>query len=149
MINVPVLSHRCVCVSPAKSWMLGLKILQKPLLHLHTQFNQALPFDTIDMDFININQSAHGDREYAYALTRMGKDRKTIVGHWADEKVQKRIGAWMRTAVGIVESSHLRILRLSDNMKNVADTEGDKVEAQLKLGSGMRLYASGRSGGGC
>ena len=120
--------------SPAKSWMGGLKDLKKPLLHLHTQFNESLPFDTIDMGFININQSAHGDREFAYALTRMGIERKTVVGHWASESVHKKIGEWMQTACAIAESKSLRILRLSDNMKNVADTEGDKLDAQLKLG---------------
>ena len=126
--------------SPAKSWMLGLKELRKPLLHFATQFNEEIPYETLDMDFININQSAHGDREFGYMLTRMNKKRKTIVGHWADKNVQDKIGRWMRTAVGVMESSHVRILRLSDNMRNVADTEGDKVEAQLKFGWEVDTY---------
>lgn len=120
--------------SPAKSWILGLKELRKPLLHLHTQFNEEIPYDTLDMDFININQSAHGDREFAYMLARMNLEHKIVVGHWQAQQVQKKIGAWMRTAVGIVESSNLRVMRLSDNMMNVADTEGDKVEAQIRFG---------------
>lgn len=126
--------------SPAKSWMLGLKELKKPLLHLHTQFNEEIPYDTLDMDFININQSAHGDREFAYILARMGIEHKIVAGHWANPKVQNKIGRWMRTAVGIVESSHLRVLRIADNMRNVADTEGDKVDAQLKFGWEVDTY---------
>ena len=126
--------------SPAKSWMLGLKDLKKPLLHLHTQFNEEIPYDTLDMGFININQSAHGDREFAYMLARMKKEHKIVVGHWKAERVQKKIGDWMITAVGIVESGHLRVARFADNMLNVADTEGDKVEAQLKLGWEVDTY---------
>ena len=127
--------------SPAKSWMLGLKELRKPLLHLHTQFNEEIPYDTLDMDFININQSAHGDREFAYMLARMGLEHKIVAGHWSALPVQKKIGEWMRTAVGIVESSHLRVLRLADNMRNVADTEGDKVDAQLRFGWEVDTYS--------
>ena len=118
--------------SPAKSWILGLKEYRKPLCHLHTQFNQEIPYDTIDMDFMNENQSAHGGREYGHIVTRMGIERKVIVGHWADKKVQERLASWMRTAVGIMESSHIRVCRVADNMRNVAVTEGDKVEAQMK-----------------
>ena len=117
--------------SPAKSWILGLKEYRKPLCHLHTQFNQEIPYDTIDMDFMNENQSAHGGREYGHMVTRMGIERKVIVGHWADKKVQERLASWMRTAVGIMESSHIRVCRVADNMRNVAVTEGDKVEAQI------------------
>ena len=120
--------------SPAKSWILGLQEFRKPLMHFHTQFNQEIPYDTIDMDFMNENQSAHGDREYGHMVTRMGIERKVIVGHWSDEKVQGRIAGWMRTAVGIMESSHVRVARFADNMRNVAVTEGDKVEAQMKFG---------------
>ena len=120
--------------SPAKSWILGLREYSKPLLHLHTQFNEEIPYDTIDMDFMNENQSAHGGREYGHIVTRMGIERKVIAGYWQDEEVQKRIASWMRTAVGIVESSRIRIMRVADNMRNVAVTEGDKVEAQLKFG---------------
>ena len=126
--------------SPAKSWILGLKELRKPLLHLHTQFNEEIPYDTLDMDFININQSAHGDREFAYMLARMGLEHKIVAGHWSAATVQEKIGRWMRTAAGILESSHLRVLRLSDNMRNVADTEGDKVDAQMRFGWEVDTY---------
>jgi L-arabinose isomerase len=120
--------------SPAKMWILGLKEYNKPLLHLHTQFNEELPYDTIDMDFMNENQSAHGDREYGHIVTRMGISRKVVAGHWADPDVQDEIGSWMRTAVGVIESSHIRVCRFGDNMNNVAVTEGDKVEAQIRFG---------------
>ena len=126
--------------SPAKSWILGLKEYRKPLLHLHTQFNQEIPYDTIDMDFMNENQSAHGDREYGHMVTRMGIERKIIAGHWSDKTVQKRIADWMRTAIGIMESSHIRVVRFADNMRNVAVTEGDKVEAQIKFGWEVDAY---------
>ena len=126
--------------SPAKSWVLGLQEYRKPLLHLHTQFNQEIPYDTIDMDFMNENQSAHGDREYGHIVSRMGIERKVIVGHWADRKVQEKIASWMRTAVGIMESSHIRVMRIADNMRNVAVTEGDKVEAQIKFGWEVDAY---------
>ena len=117
--------------SPAKSWILGLKELRKPLCHLHTQYNQEIPYDTIDMDFMNENQAAHGDREYGHMVTRMGIERKIIAGYWKDEKVLERIASWMRVALGVIESSHVRVMRVADNMRNVAVTEGDKVEAQL------------------
>ena len=120
--------------SPAKSWIIGLQEYRKPLLHLHTQFNEELPYDSIDMDFMNENQSAHGDREYGHIVTRMRIERKVVVGHWADTVVAGKIESWMRTAVGIVESSHIRVMRVADNMRNVAVTEGDKVEAQIKFG---------------
>ena len=126
--------------SPAKSWILGLQEFRKPLLHLHTQFNQEIPYDSIDMDFMNENQSAHGDREYGHIVTRMGIERKVIVGFWDDPKVQKRIAEWMRTAIGIMESSHIRVARVADNMRNVAVTEGDKVEAQIKFGWEIDAY---------
>ena len=126
--------------SPAKSWILGLKEYRKPLCHLHTQFNQEIPYDTIDMDFMNENQSAHGGREYGHIVTRMGIERKVIAGHWADKKVQERLASWMRTAVGIMESSHIRVCRVADNMRNVAVTEGDKVEAQMKFGWEIDAY---------
>ena len=126
--------------SPAKSWIIGLQEYRKPLLHLHTQFNQEIPYDTIDMDFMNENQAAHGDREYGHMVTRMGIERKVVVGHWSDENVQNRIGSWMRTAIGIIESSHIRVMRVADNMRNVAVTEGDKVEAQLKFGWEVDAY---------
>ncbi|MCI9161987.1 MAG: L-arabinose isomerase [Lachnospiraceae bacterium] len=126
--------------SPAKSWILGLKEYRKPLLHFHTQFNQEIPYGTIDMDFMNENQSAHGDREYGHMVTRMEIPRKVVMGHWSEEQVMKRIAGWMRTAVGIMESSHVRVARVADNMRNVAVTEGDKVEAQVKFGWEVDAY---------
>ena len=120
--------------SPAKSWILGLQEYRKPLLHLHTQFNEEIPYDTIDMDFMNENQSAHGDREYGHIVSRMGIVRKVIVGHWAAKEVKEKIASWMRTAVGVMESSHIRVMRIADNMRNEAVTEGDKVEAQIRFG---------------
>ena len=130
----------CHTFSPAKSWIIGLKELRKPLLHFHTQYNEEIPYETMDMDFMNENQAAHGDREYAHILSRMGIERKTVVGYWKDAEVQKKIAGWMRTAVGIVESSHIRVMRIADNMRNVAVTEGDKVEAQLKFGWEIDAY---------
>ena len=126
--------------SPAKSWILGLQEYRKPLLHLHTQFNQEIPYDTIDMDFMNEYQSAHGDREYGHIVSRMGIERKVIMGFWDDKNVQERIASWMRTAVGVMESSHIRVMRIADNMRNVAVTEGDKVEAQIKFGWEVDAY---------
>ena len=111
--------------SPAKSWILGLQEFRKPLLHLHTQFNMEIPYDTIDMDFMNENQSAHGGREFGHIFTRLGIERKVVVGHWSDEKVQEKIASWMRTAVGIMESSHIRVCR---------------VEAQIKFGWEVDAY---------
>ncbi len=145
--NVAIEEEECAGVitwmhtfSPAKSWILGLQEYRKPLLHLHTQFNEEIPYDTIDMDFMNENQSAHGDREFGHIVTRMGIERKIIVGHWNDSRVQERIASWMRTAVGIMESSHIRVMRIADNMRNVAVTEGDKVEAQIKFGWEIDAY---------
>ena len=112
----------------------------KPILHLHTQFNREIPYDTIDMDFMNENQAAHGDREYGHIFSRLNMERKVVAGYWEDEDVQKQIGSWMRTAVGVVESSHVRVMRVADNMRNVAVTEGDKVEAQIKFGWEVDAY---------
>ena len=126
--------------SPAKSWILGLQEYRKPLLHLHTQFNREIPYDTIDMDFMNTNQSAHGDREFGHIVSRMGIERKVVVGYWEDNTVQSRIAQWMITAIGIIESSHIRVLRVGDNMRNVAVTEGDKVEAHIKFGWEIDAY---------
>ena len=126
--------------SPAKSWIVGLKEYRKPLLHFHTQFNRDIPYDTIDMDFMNINQSAHGDREYGHMVSRMGIERKVVAGYWEHEDVQKRIASWMTTAIGVIESSNIRVLRIGDNMRNVAVTEGDKVEAQIKFGWEIDAY---------
>ncbi len=126
--------------SPSKSWIHGLQEYRKPLLHLHTQFNREIPYDSIDMDFMNENQAAHGDREYGHIFSRLGMERKVIVGYWEDEDVQKGIGSWMRTAVGVVESRQVRVMRIADNMRNVAVTEGDKVEAQIKFGWEVDAY---------
>ena len=126
--------------SPAKSWILGLQEYRKPLLHLHTQFNREIPYDSIDMDFMNENQAAHGDREYGHIVSRMGIERKVIVGFWDDKEVQERIASWMRTAIGVIEGSHIRVMRIADNMRNVAVTEGDKVEAQIKFGWEVDAY---------
>ena len=120
--------------SPAKMWIIGLQEYKKPLCHLHTQFNEEIPYDSIDMDFMNENQSAHGDREYGHIVSRMGIERKIIVGHWANPSVVDKLASWMRTAIGVMESSHIRVCRIGDNMNNVAVTEGDKVEAQIKFG---------------
>lgn len=129
--------------SPAKMWIAGLSSLQKPLLHLHTQFNRDIPWDSIDMDFMNLNQSAHGDREYGFIGARMKVARKVITGFWGDETVQDRIGSWMRTAVGLAESKSLKVARFGDNMRQVAVTEGDKVEAQIKFGWSVNGYGIG------
>jgi L-arabinose isomerase len=129
--------------SPARGWIAGLSELRKPLLHLHTQFNQALPWSRIDMDFMNLNQSAHGDREFAYMATRMKLPRKTVVGHWSDPRTQARIGAWSRAACGWSELRGLRVARFGDNMRHVAVTEGDKVEAQIRLGVSVDGYGVG------
>mgnify|MGYP001209099135 CR=1 FL=1 len=129
--------------SPAKMWIAGLNELKKPLLHLHTQFNRDIPWGEIDMDFMNLNQSAHGDREYGFINTRMNISRKVIVGHWQDPLVKERMAAWMYTAVGFNESKHLKVARFGDNMRNVAVTEGDKVEAQIKFGWTVDYYGIG------
>ena len=130
----------CHTFSPAKSWIIGLKELRKPLLHFLTQYNEEIPYDEIDMDFMNENQAAHGDREWGHIVTRMGIERKLIAGYWTDPVTQERIGSWQRTAVGICESSHIRVMRVADNMRNVAVTEGDKVEAQIKFGWEIDAY---------
>ena len=129
--------------SPAKMWIAGLSALQKPLLHLHTQFNRELPWSEIDMDFMNLNQSAHGDREFGFMATRMGLRRKTVVGHWSDPAVARRVGAWARAACGWHELQQLEVARFGDNMRHVAVTEGDKVEAQLRLGVSVNGYGVG------
>ncbi len=120
--------------SPAKMWIHGLQILRKPLLHLHTQYNQQIPYESIDMDFMNLNQSAHGDREFAHILTRLRKPRKTVIGYWKDEKTQERIAVWERVCAGWADSQDMLILRFGDQMNNVAVTDGDKVAAEQVLG---------------
>jgi L-arabinose isomerase len=129
--------------SPAKMWIAGIRSLKKPLLHLHTQFNRDLPWAEIDMDFMNLNQAAHGDREFASLLARMGSRRKTVVGHWEDPAVVTSISHWARAASGWAELQRLRIARLGDNMRNVSVTEGDKVEAQIRLGVSINGYGMG------
>ena len=120
--------------SPAKMWIHGLKSFQKPLLHLHTQFNREIPWADMDMDYMNLNQSAHGDREFGYIVSRLRKNRKIVVGFWQDESVQSQIGSWMRVCAAWADQQTLKILRFGDNMNNVAVTDGDKVEAESKLG---------------
>ena len=120
--------------SPAKMWIAGLTDLRKPLVHLHTQFNRDLPWSEIDMDFMNLHQAAHGDREFASLQTRLRRGRKTIVGHWQDPEVARRLGWWTRAAAGWHASRRLKIARFGDNMREVAVTDGDKVEAQARLG---------------
>ncbi|WHT22516.1 L-arabinose isomerase [Crossiella sp. CA-258035] len=126
--------------SPAKMWISGLDLLRKPLLHLHTQLNEALPWATIDMDFMNLNQAAHGDREFGFAQTRIGLARKTVAGHVREPHVIERIDGWARAATGAQHLRNLRLARFGDNMRDVAVTEGDKVEAELKLGVSVNTY---------
>ena len=120
--------------SPAKMWIHGLQELRKPLLHFHTQYNKEIPWDTMNMDFMNLNQSAHGDREFGHMVTRMRKNRKVVVGHWQDEAAHAKIAAWMRVAAGLADSQDMLILRFGDQMNNVAVTDGDKVSAEQVLG---------------
>ena len=126
--------------SPAKMWIAGLRALRKPLAHLHTQANRDLPWATIDMDFMNLNQSAHGDREFGYVLTRLRVPRTTVVGHWQDSFVAERLGQWARAAAGAAEARRLRVCRFGDNMRQVAVTDGDKTEAQVRLGVSVDGY---------
>ncbi|MDE5607645.1 MAG: L-arabinose isomerase [Muribaculaceae bacterium] len=120
--------------SPAKMWIHGLQKLTKPLLHLHTQYNAEIPWDTMDMDFMNLNQSAHGDREFGHICARMRVRRKVVVGYWKDEATQDKIAVWSRVAAGWADSQDMLILRFGDQMNNVAVTDGDKVEAEVRLG---------------
>ena len=126
--------------SPAKMWIHGLQEFKKPLLHFHTQFNKEIPWKEIDMDFMNLNQSAHGDREFGHIMSRMRKNRKVVVGHWQDEKAQERIAVWMRVAAAWADAQDMLIVRFGDNMNNVAVTDGDKVEAELRLGYHVDYY---------
>jgi L-arabinose isomerase len=129
--------------SPAKMWIAGLAALKKPFLHLHTQFNSDIPWSTIDMDFMNLNQSAHGDREFGFIGSRMRLKRKVVVGHWRDEDVQTKIGIWERAACAWQDAQGARVARFGDNMRNVAVTEGDKVEAQIQFGYSVNGYGIG------
>lgn len=126
--------------SPAKMWIRGLRALQKPLLHLHTQYGVALPWDTIDMDFMNLNQAAHGDREFGYIQSRLSTPRKTVAGHVDDTRTRQRVGAWTRAALAAAEVASLKVARFGDNMRNVAVTEGDKVEAEAHFGVSVNTY---------
>jgi L-arabinose isomerase len=129
--------------SPAKMWIAGLLSLQKPFVHLHTQFNRDLPWSEIDMDFMNLNQAAHGDREFGFIGSRLRIQRKVVVGHWQEENVQQKIGLWTRAAAGWNELRHLKVARWGDNMREVAVTEGDKVGAQIQLGLSINGYGVG------
>ncbi|MFF4259870.1 L-arabinose isomerase [Streptomyces sp. NPDC001663] len=127
--------------SPAKMWIAGLSALDRPVLHLHTQYNLSLPWSSIDMDFMNLNQAAHGDREFAHIESRLGIDRKIVAGHATDPRVTRRIATWARATAGRHASRTLRLARFGDNMRDVAVTEGDKVEAQLRFGFSVNTYA--------
>lgn len=129
--------------SPAKMWGAGLAVLKKPFLHLHTQFNRDIPWATIDMDFMNLNQSAHGDREFGYMATRMRLNRQVVVGHWASAETQNEIGVWARAASAWHDAQGMKVARIGDNMRQVAVTEGDKVEAQLQFGYAVNGYGVG------
>ena len=133
----------CHTFSPSKMWINGLTLLQKPYLHFATQYNQEIPNEEIDMDFMNLNQAAHGDREHGFIGTRLRLNRKVIAGYWKDEAVQKRIATWMRTAIGVAVSKEMKVMRFGDNMREVAVTEGDKVEAQIKFGWQVNTWAVG------
>ena len=126
--------------SPAKMWIHGLQELRKPLLHFHTQFNKEIPWETMDMDFMNLNQSAHGDREFGHIVTRMRKTRKVVVGPWQDPAAQAKIAVWMRVAAAWADAQDMRIIRFGDQMNNVAVTDGDKVEAEMRLGYHVDYY---------
>ena len=129
--------------SPAKMWIGGLKVLSKPLLHFHTQFNRDIPWSDLDMDFMNLNQSAHGDREFGFMMTRMRLNRKVVVGHWQDEETIKSIEVWLRAACGWHDWQGAKYCRFGDNMRQVAVTEGDKVEAEIKFGYSVNGFGMG------
>lgn len=129
--------------SPAKMWIGGLKILQKPMLHLHTQYSRDIPWSTIDMDFMNLNQSAHGGREFGFINSRMRLNRKVVVGHWQDDEVIQKVNIWSRVACAKLDMQRMKIARIGDNMRQVAVTEGDKVSAELKFGYAVNGYGLG------
>ena len=133
----------CHTFSPSKMWIDGLRDLRKPWCHLATQYNREIPNEEIDMDFMNLNQAAHGDREHGFLGARLRKPRKIIAGHWQDEKVRRRVGDWMKAAVGAAVSKNMKVMRFGDNMREVAVTEGDKVEAQIKFGWQVNTWAVG------
>ena len=134
----------CHTFSPSKMWINGFRDLQKPYCHLATQYNREIPNEEIDMDCMNLNQAAHGDREHGFIAARMRMPRKVIAGYWEDEDVQKRLGSWMRAAVGVMFSRSLKVMRFGDNMREVAVTEGDKVEVQIKLGWQVNTWPVGK-----
>lgn len=129
--------------SPAKNWIRGTKLLQKPLLHLATQYLDRIPYDTIDFDYMNLHQSAHGDREYGYINSRLGLNNKVVYGYWQDEEVIADIAGWEDVAAAAVESANIKVCRFGDTMRDVACTEGDKVEAQIQLGWTVDYYPEG------
>ena len=129
--------------SPAKMWIHGLTELRKPLLHLHTQFNKEIPWGTIDMDFMNLNQAAHGDREFGYIGARLDIARKIVVGHWTDDSVAADIAKWMAPAVAVTEGRTIKVARFGDNMRDVAVTDGDRIEAEIKFGWTVDYYGVG------
>ena len=133
----------CHTFSPSKMWINGLAALQKPYCHLATQYNKEIPNDDIDMDFMNLNQAAHGDREHGFIAARLRMPRKVIAGYWKNENVLNRIGSWMKSAVGVAVSKSMKVMRFGDNMREVAVTEGDKVEVQTKLGWQVNTWATG------
>lgn len=129
--------------SPAKMWIAGLSRLTKPMLHLHTQFGRDIPWSEIDMDYMNLNQSAHGGREFGHIVSRLRKNRKVVVGHWQSDDVQKKVGQWSRVALAWYDTQGMKIARFGDNMREVAVTEGDKVEAQIRFGWQIHGYGIG------
>ena len=129
--------------SPAKMWIAGLSLLKKPFLHLHTQYGREIPWSTIDMDFMNLNQSAHGDREFGFIVSRMRLNRKVVVGHWSEDETQREIGVWVRAACAWADAQGMKVARFGDNMRDVAVTEGNKVSAQLQLGYDVYGYGIG------
>ncbi len=133
----------CHTFSPSKMWINGFQNLQKPYCHFATQYNREIPNDEIDMDFMNLNQAAHGDREHGFLAARLRMNRKVIAGYWQDENVLARMGSWMKSAVGVAVSKNMKVMRFGDNMRQVAVTEGDKVEAQTKLGWQVNTWAVG------
>ena len=134
----------CHTFSPSKMWINGFANLQKPYCHFATQYNQEIPNEEIDMDFMNLNQSAHGDREHGFITARLRMQRKVVAGYWQDEEVQKRLGDWMKAAVGVAVSRDMKVMRFGDNMREVAVTEGDKVEAQMQLGWQVNTWPVGQ-----
>ncbi|MDR3411932.1 MAG: L-arabinose isomerase [Formivibrio sp.] len=129
--------------SPAKMWIGGLSVLEKPFMQFHTQFNAKIPWDSMDMDFMNLNQTAHGGREFGFIGARMRKQYTVVVGHWQDQLALKKIDRWIRVAAAIYDSKHMKVARFGDNMREVAVTEGDKVTAQIKFGYSVNGYAMG------